>query len=304
MMKSVSMLDKGPSSVVIFSAPTKKILKKQRDETILVSIQKYDRRLIAGISFFIIVQCIVVFVTASTINNCMWSPDLFGNQIVKVIMVMYLFDYQKCGYGLKKTKGIRNIDFNRNFDARGFNLKSIQWSALVKSSSIRLTQSVQLHMNVSIGLHSVWIIIAIATMLFCHLKVNFKFLKNVISVFMYMCIFMVIFDISMGTVYLAHIQQSLTLAMVLRHAGWAVEMKVDNPEQFAGWIPMLASIMWLRCIVFLIVNILFIKKIWKIKKKIRKKEVQRKHRTKNAPIPDSFNRIEDDSEKTYVVHAL
>ncbi|KAJ2951275.1 hypothetical protein O0L34_g5676 [Tuta absoluta] len=159
-------------------------------------------------------------------------------------------------------------------------------------------------MEISLGFHCVWMFIAISALLFCYLSVNFKYLKIVISIFMYTCILMVIFDVSMAIVYLAHIQQSLTIEMVLRHAGWAVGMKVDDPQEFAGWIPMLASVMWLRCIVFLTGNILFIRRIWHIRKKIKKKEVQKKHNKKNPPIPEPQSGIrEDPTKNTFVVHA-
>lgn len=102
-----------------------------------------------------------------------------------------------------------------------------------------------------------------------------------------MSITVVIFDVSMAIIYIVHIQKSITYSMILRHAGWSLNLKISHPDEFAGWIVIVASVCWLRGLFFTALNIYFCNIINKIRFRILKKEVRsRMIREGNLPFPE------------------
>lgn len=130
-------------------------------------------------------------------------------------------------------------------------------------------------------------LIAIALNIILRKSKNNRLLKFILLVFFYSSVCVIIFDISMAFVYIAHIQQSVTKGMVLRYSGWSVELKLNSYEEFAGWIPIAACVFWLRGVIILAWNIYCCKIVYSIRWKIKKREVKKKLMTEGyIPIPD------------------
>ncbi|XP_049872909.1 uncharacterized protein LOC126371639 [Pectinophora gossypiella] len=242
------------------------------------------------------VRGIAVFLASLTILNCVWSPERVTSDSNKLVRIMYLYDYRECGYKLRKAKSIQNVLLNN--ESSNVNVIPIKWTPAVMTVSTRLSAKTRTYIEVSIGFHAIWMLFAILLWIFIKVKsIKLKYLKLNLNVFMYYSLFMVVFDISMAIVYVAHIQKSLTNGMVLRYSGWAVEIKLENYDMFAGWIPMVASACWLRGILIMVCNVYSIKKIRFIIHKIRKKEVKIKMAQEGyLPIPDPTLLGEDHSE--------
>lgn len=102
-------------------------------------------------------------------------------------------------------------------------------------------------------------------------------LKIVLAIFFYSCIFMIMFDTSMALVYIAHIKQSLNKGMVLRYSGWSTTIELRNYEGFAGWLPIMACICWMRGILILMLNIYCCRIIKRIRRKIKRREIKWKY---------------------------
>lgn len=102
-----------------------------------------------------------------------------------------------------------------------------------------------------------------------------------------MSITVIVFDVSMAIIYIVHIQKSITYSMILRHAGWSLNLKLTQPDEFGGWIVIVASICWLRVLFFTALNIYFCNIINKIRFRILKKEVRsRMICDENLPLPE------------------
>lgn len=98
----------------------------------------------------------------------------------------------------------------------------------------------------------------------------------------------VVFDLSMAIIYIVHVQKSITYNMIVRHAGWSLNLKLTNPDRFGGWIVIAASICWLRGIFCTAVNMCLCKVINKIRLRILKKEVKsRVVHEGNVPFPEA-----------------
>lgn len=65
-------------------------------------------------------------------------------------------------------------------------------------------------------------------------------------------------------------------------------MKVSNYDDFAGWLPILASICWMRGVIILALNIIMCKAIYHIRRKILIREFRQKRSyTRHLPIPEA-----------------
>ncbi|XP_072932381.1 uncharacterized protein [Epargyreus clarus] len=244
-----------------------------------------DRKASGCICNYFIVQCILVFVGASTIQYCLWSPEHATHDYDKLARIMYLFDSQACGYNLRASRTISNLQLSDY--TGGLDVLPIKWVPAEVTVSTRLTAKTRRYIELSIIFHVIWLLVAIGFKLMRDISSE-RFLKIGLGAFFYTSIFMVIFDLSMAIVYIAHIQQSLTKGMILRYSGWSVEMKLKNPDGFGGWLPMAASICWMRGVVFLAINIYCCRSIRGIRGRIKRREVKRKLiLEEKSPIPEA-----------------
>lgn len=135
----------------------------------------------------------------------------------------------------------------------------------------------------------VWLVVAIGLgfVVRKQFQDKIKCIKFVIYVFLIMSVVVVVFDISMAVIYIVHIQKSITYSMVIRHAGWSLNLRLSHPDAFGGWIVIAASICWLRGLVFTALNMYFCSIINRIRFRILKKEVRsRMLREGNLPFPE------------------
>lgn len=92
----------------------------------------------------------------------------------------------------------------------------------------------------------------------------------------------------MAIVYIAHIQQSLTNGMILRYSGWNVEMEISDYYGFGGWLPIVASICWMRGVIILAINIYCCRVLQLTRRKIKKREVKERLALEEKPaIPEA-----------------
>lgn len=145
------------------------------------------------------------------------------------------------------------------------------------------------HIHSTIVIHAIWLVLAMCLGLVVRKQFNdkIKLTKIVIYVFLIMSVAVVIFDISMAIIYVVHIQKSITYGMVIRHAGWSLNLKISDPDGFGGWIVIVASICWLRGLFFTAMNMYVCKVMNTIRFRILKKEVRsRMMREGNLPFPE------------------
>ncbi|XP_045523642.1 uncharacterized protein LOC123713814 [Pieris brassicae] len=250
----------------------------------LVSLLPSDKRSCLWISDVIILQCILVFIGASTINYCVWSPEHAKYDYDKLARVMYLYDPHACGYNLRTSKSILSLELSN--DTHGLNIRPIKHMPAIVTVTSMVPAKTRRYVKISIIIHSFWLVIAICLRIF-RFATKVHILKIILSLSYFSCISIIFFDVSMAIVYIAHIQRSLTTGMILRYSGWSVEMKLDHYNRFGGWLPMAASVCWLRGIIIFGVNIYICRKISLIKKSIKKREVNKKLMLEeNMPIPE------------------
>lgn len=133
------------------------------------------------------------------------------------------------------------------------------------------------YIELSLAFHVIWSVLAIGFRIVTKNSTDLRTLKVTLIVFFYYCIFIICFDASMAVLYITHIKQSLTKGMILRNSGWSTEIKLQGSDDFAGWLPITASICWLRGFVFFFMNIYFCRIISIMRKKIKRREVRTKY---------------------------
>lgn len=149
-------------------------------------------------------------------------------------------------------------------------------------------------------MHAVWMISGLFLRIFIGSETSVRYLKFFLSLFFYVSIFVVIFDLSMALVYASHIKKSLTKGMILRYSGWSVEMKLNNYSDFGGWIPIAAAICWMRGIVITFLNIYCIRSIHISMRGIQNREVKRRITlTENLPFPEAKSEAPSDGTVLY-----
>ncbi|KAL0830837.1 hypothetical protein ABMA28_002950 [Loxostege sticticalis] len=263
------------------------------------SIIPWDRRRCKWISHCVFFQCIIVYIGSATILECVWSPDTATSDFNKLARIMYLYDHSACGYRLKTATALTNIQLPN--ETYGLNILPIRWKQAVVTVSTRLSSKTRRYIEFSLAVHVIWNVCAIIMYLIIGSKSNnHRVLKYTLSGYFYYSVFVIIFDISMAIVYIAHIQQSLTKGMVLRYSGWSVELKLESYEDFAGWLPMIASALWMRGILFLIWNIYCTKIVNGIRRKMYQRLVRIKVRDQSYyPIPEPKLRYSSDTSVLY-----
>ncbi|CAG4935218.1 unnamed protein product [Parnassius apollo] len=251
------------------------------------------------IAYFVIVQCILVFVGSATIHLCVWSPENSTDDYDKLARIMYLYDSDACGYELSSSLAISNLKFSN--DTHGFNVLPIKWQPAIVTVSTRFSAKTRRYIELSIAVHHIWILSAIILRIFVGTKSTIRFVRFCLSIFFYVSISVVIFDLSMAIVYAAHIKKSLTKGMILRYSGWSVEMKLKNYDDFGGWIPVIAAVCWMRGIFIMFINIYCCRTLHLMIRGIRKREVKRRLTlSENSPLPEA--RTENPSDETVLYY--
>ncbi|XP_045499400.1 uncharacterized protein LOC123697026 [Colias croceus] len=249
-----------------------------------VSLLPRDKTACLWISDVIILQCILVFAGAASIIYCVWSPEHSKYDYDKLARIMYLYDAQACGCNIRGSKSITTLQFSN--ETYGLNIRPIKYMPAIVTVSTRLSAKTRKFIKYSILIHSYWMIIAIALRIF-RFATKLRVLKFILSLSYYSCIFVILFDVSMAILYISHIQQSLTTGMILRYSGWSVDMKLAHYNSFGGWLPMIASICWLRGIIIFGLNVYICRVIKLMKRRIWKREVKKKLMLEeNRPIPE------------------
>lgn len=156
------------------------------------------------------------------------------------------------------------------------------------------------YIELSLATHVIWMISAIILRISTRTATKLSFTKTSLAIFFYVSISIVFFDLSMAIVYIADIQQSLSKGMVLRYSGWSVELQLRNYDDFAGWLPITASICWMRGVIILGINIYLCKIIYYIRLKIKKKEVRKRMKLSGfVPIPEARSYYPIDNNVLY-----
>ncbi|XP_052755281.1 uncharacterized protein LOC113514074 [Galleria mellonella] len=228
---------------------------------------------------------VFVFFGSAIILQCVWSPDNATLDFDKLARIMYLFYSQACGYSLKVARSLSNIELpNETF---GFQVLPIKWKPALVTVSTRLSAKTRKYIELSLAIHVVWMIAAIILSIVTRKSKNIKVLKVVLAVFFYITVSVILFDLSIAIVYVVHIQQSLTKGMVLRYSGWSVELQLKSYDEFAGWLPVAASVCWMRGVLLLVLNMYSCKIIYYIIKRIKKREIKKRlMQEKNLLIPE------------------
>ncbi|VVC98108.1 unnamed protein product [Leptidea sinapis] len=198
---------------------------------------------------------------------------------------MYLYDPLACGYNLRGSSSITTLQLSN--ETHGLNLRPIKYTSAIITVSTKLSSKTRNYINLSIFIHVIWLIVACALRILRFAK-KLRILVLTLNATFYVTVFVILFDISMAIVYIAHVQQSLTTGMILRLSGWGVEMKLKHFDNFGGWYPMVASLCWLRGIIIFIINIYMATVILFMLRRLRKSEFKKKlNLRENLPIPDA-----------------
>ncbi|KAJ8716847.1 hypothetical protein PYW07_003474 [Mythimna separata] len=227
----------------------------ETDDDITVSLLPHDRNKCACIADMIVLQCILVCVGAASILACLWTPEHSSTDYGKLMRIMYLYDSKACGYQVKKDREIANLQLSN--ETFGLDILPIKWLPVITSVSTRLSAKTRQYIQFSFAFHVIWFILAVFFRAIIKNSEDVRVLKIALIVFFYSCVFMICYDLSMAVVYVTHIKQSLTKGMILRYSGWSTELKLETYEDFAGWLPMIASACWLRGIVIFMLNMYF-----------------------------------------------
>ncbi|KAJ0183519.1 hypothetical protein K1T71_001495 [Dendrolimus kikuchii] len=263
-----------------------KLLRGLSIESAAIGLTNFDAQKCRSIANLVIIQCIAVYIGSITILHCVWNPYHATLDYDKLARIMYLYDSQACETRHNVKAAVVNLHLSN--DTRGLDVLPIKWAPAIITVSTRLSAKTRTYIEASIAVHVSWMLSAIFMLIFIRSSRHDNILKIVLAIFFYITIFIIIFDVSMGIVYIAHIQQSLTKGMIIRYSGWSVDMKVSNYEDFAGWLPIMASVCWMRGVFILVLNVIMCKVIYHIRKKIRIKEFRQKMmRTKNLPVPEA-----------------
>ncbi|XP_075975670.1 uncharacterized protein LOC142976266 [Anticarsia gemmatalis] len=262
----------------------------QQIEEFIPLMTAKDRTNCKLVSYVIIMQCILIFIGAASVIACVWTPDVATLDYDKLVRIMYLFDSQACGYKLTMSKKLANLQFNNS--TKGFkDIRPIQWQKAVNLFSTELAANTRVNIELSLILHCVWFFIAIVSHIFCQRSYNLKHMKTILAVLFYSSVIMIILDVSLALVYISHIKQSLSKSMILRYSGWSNTLKLNSYDDFAGWLPIVASICWARGIIILFVNAYCCKIVNTVRKKIMRREIKMKYDENEQysiiPDPDS-----------------
>ncbi|XP_013193581.2 uncharacterized protein LOC106137316 [Amyelois transitella] len=266
---------------------------------IYLSLLPKDRHRCKWIANMVVLQCFFVYAGAISIIYCFWSPQRAYFEYDKLVRIMYLFDYESCGYALDSARSIANLRLPN--DTTGYSyILPIEWKPAEVTVSTRLSAKTRKYIEFSVVVHVIWMFVAIALRCVARHSTNVRLLKLTLLFFLCTNIFVVFFDISMAIVYIAHIQQSLSKGMILRYSGWSVDIQVSDPNDFAGWLPLAACFSWLRGIFILFWNILCCKLIYNMRCRMKRREIRRKimQRT-NLPIPEPDPTAENDRAVLY-----
>ncbi|XP_034829472.1 uncharacterized protein [Maniola hyperantus] len=249
-----------------------------------VSLLPSGKQACVWVSNSIILQCVLVFIGAATISFCVWTPEGNKHDYDKLARIMYLYDPRACGYNLRPLTSMKTLQLHN--DTEGLALHAIQWQPPVMTVSTRLAAKTTKYINLSVMVHIFWLLVAVVLRFF-RSSTKLKVLKFVLTTALYVSVFVVLFDLSMAIVYIAHIQQSLTKGMILRHSGWAMEIQLKGYHDFGGWLPILASSCWMRGIIIFGLNIYCCRVLQVIIRRLKKREVKQKvSMRENLPIPE------------------
>ncbi|PZC74219.1 uncharacterized protein LOC110379844 [Helicoverpa armigera] len=239
-----------------------------------VTLHVKDRKKCAFIADIIMAQCIIVCLGSVSILACVWTPEHSTLDYDKLTRIMYLYDAAACGYKLRTAKAIANLYISN--ETYGLDLLPIKWQPALTTVSTRFSAKTRKYIEISFTFHFIWFFLAVAFRVIIKNSTDTRSLKITLGVFFYSCVFIIGFDSSMAVVYITHIKQSLTKGMILRYSGWSTEMKLDNYDDFSGWLPIAASACWLRGFVIFMLNLYFCRVISIIRRKIRRREFKKK----------------------------
>lgn len=137
--------------------------------------------------------------------------------------------------------------------------------------------------------HVIWSILAIGFRIIIINSTEKRTVKFALAVFYYYCIFILCFDMTMAVVYVTHIKQSLTNGMILRYSGWGTQLKLQSYDAFAGWLPMVASVCWLRGFLFYMINLYCCKILSSVRQKTVRTEIfmNKLNLEQYHPIPEA-----------------
>ncbi|XP_061714557.1 uncharacterized protein LOC133523066 [Cydia pomonella] len=249
-----------------------------------VALLKTDKSRLKWISWYVIVQCIIVFAGAATVLHCVWKPDDGIYELEILARIMYLYDTNACG----KTRSLRQFqDLQLSNETFGLNIIPITNKHVSLNVVTKLSGQTRTYVKFSLGLHVFWFVSAILLHMLISIK-NMKVMKVILMIFRFITMSAVIFDVCMAIVYIADIQQSLTKAMIIRYSGWGMTPRqINNPDDFGGWVPIMAATAWLRGGIFFL-NLYLVRFVKQVMQKIRGKEVKsRISKLCNVPFPDA-----------------
>ncbi|XP_073955309.1 uncharacterized protein [Choristoneura fumiferana] len=264
--------------------------------SILFGVKPSDRRHLKAISWIIILQCLAAYLVTVSVFSCLWNPENGFFELDILFRVMYLYDTDACGAQVH----IMHIDeLVLSNETYGLAVLPIKHRSPLMSVISQLPEKTKNYLIMSVCLHTFWLATALILRVFINVE-DLEVFVIVLRIVYFTSLFVIFFDICLGVVYIAHIQQSLTKGMILRYSGWGKVRGINNIDEFGGWVPMIASAAWMRGIIVLIVNIFNCKVIRFIIGKIKKKKVKRRLADKtNIPFPDSRNSQFTDGNSLY-----
>ncbi|XP_063362767.1 uncharacterized protein LOC134651595 [Cydia amplana] len=260
-------------------------LVRTKSPTDPVGLLKTDKSRLKLIAWYVIVQCIIVFVGSATVLHCVWKPDDGIYDLEILSRIMYLYDTNACG----KTRSLKQTqDLTLSNETFGLNIIPIKNKPVSLNVVAKLSAQTRTYLKFSLGLHVFWFLSAILLHLLIGIK-NMKVMKVILMIFRFITWSAIIFDVCMAIVYIADIQQSLTKAMIIRYSGWGMTPRqINNPDEFGGWVPIMAATAWLRCRIFFFFNLYLVRFVKNVMQKIRGKEVKsRISKLCNVPFPEA-----------------
>ncbi|XP_037969345.2 uncharacterized protein LOC119692529 [Plutella xylostella] len=264
------------------------MIHKEQEELRTTPISQHDKKKCGMIAVAAIVQSVAVFALGATVLGCMWSVERALFEFDTLARVMYLYDPEACGHGSTNPRTFHELVLSN--DTRGFTVVPIKRLPPVATKSTRLAAEMRRHVTGSIVLHGIWFLLSVYIRCLCGFKnVNVSVLRYSLIVFFWSFVLICIFDTSMGIVYIAHVQQSLTIGMIVRYSGW-LRLKISNYEDFGGWLPLALGGCWLKGAALAALNFYCCGVIRAIMRNVSARDYRRRLVFDvNEPIPEPLN---------------
>ncbi|KAI8421990.1 hypothetical protein MSG28_009896 [Choristoneura fumiferana] len=154
---------------------------------------------------------LAAYLVTVSVFSCLWNPENGFFELDILFRVMYLYDTDACGAQVH----IMHIDeLVLSNETYGLAVLPIKHRSPLMSVISQLPEKTKNYLIMSVCLHTFWLATALILRVFINVE-DLEVFVIVLRIVYFTSLFVIFFDICLGVVYIAHIQQSLTKGMIL-----------------------------------------------------------------------------------------